>query len=290
MKHEFVLAHRFEHTVKKMCEVLKVNESGFYKWINRPKSKRKTEDEALVIKIRQIHEESKKVYGPTRIQRGLENHGISCGLGRIRRLMRENGIYSITKYKYKPFPKEHAETRFSDNIVDQNFGVDAPNKLWVGDITYIKADTGWVYLAVVIDLFNREVIGYSTSAKANSELTKRAMAQALAKRRPNEAVLFHSDRGTQYSSKAYCEYLSTHNIASSMSRAGCPYDNACAESFFATIKKEWIFHRHYKNIEEIESSLFEYIELFYNRKRMHTRLDNVAPIEYYNKYQMIICA
>lgn len=199
--------------------------------------------------------------------------------------MRENGIYSITRCRYHPYPKEKVEVRYNDNIVAQKFNVQQPNKIWCGDITYIKTQSGWVYLAVVIDLFNREVVGYSLSKKPNTELAKRAMANALMNRRPSDGLMFHSDRGCQYSSKSYLSYLEEHDIESSMSRKGNPYDNACSESFFATLKKEWIYHRKYKDQAYLDDSLFEYIELFYNRKRLHSSLENMTPKEYYHKYK-----
>jgi len=198
--------------------------------------------------------------------------------------MKENGIYSITRYKHRPYPKQNIETRYKENVIDREFNPKKPNEVWCGDITYVKTSAGWVYLAAVIDLFNREVIGYSLSKRPNSELTMRAMANALVSRKPSERLVFHSDRGCQYSSKTYLDYLEEHNIESSMSRKGNPYDNACTESFFATLKKEWIYHRRYQDQKDLDDSLFEYIELFYNRKRLHSSLDNLTPKEYYHKY------
>ncbi len=285
MKYEFIETYHSEFAVIRMCKALKIFESGYYRWRKQKKSKRELEDEILVQEIRKIHKESKETYGPTRIKTMLEKQGTVCTLGRIRRLMRENGIYSVTRYKYRPYPKEKIETRYNSNILAQQFNVQEPNKIWCGDITYIKTQSGWVYLAAVIDLFNREVVGYSLSKKPNSELTKRAMANALINRKPSEKLIFHSDRGCQYSSKTYLNYLEEYNIESSMSRKGTPYDNACTESFFATLKKEWIYHRKYKDLECLDSSLFEYIELFYNRKRLHSSLENMAPKEYYHKYK-----
>jgi putative transposase len=269
-----------------MCKALKVFESGYFRWKNKGKRAREVEDEILIPKIRAIHEESKRTYGPSRIKTALEKQGImTASLSRIRRLMKENGIYSITRYKHKPYPKEKVETRYNENIIDREFDVAEPDRAWCGDIAYIKTSTGWVYLAAVIDLFNREVVGYSVSKKANTELAKRAMANALVNRKPTEKLIFHSDRGCQYSSKGYLEYLEEHNVESSMSRKGNPYDNACTESFFATLKKEWIYHRVYKDLDQLDTSLFEYIELFYNRKRMHSSLENLSPREYYLNYR-----
>lgn len=200
MKYEFIDTHRSEFTVIRMCKAMKLYESGYYRWRNRIKTVREIEDANLVPVIRKIHEESKFTYAPKRIKAQLERCGIQFSIGRIRRLMRENGIYSITRYKHRPYPKEKVETRYNDNIVGREFITKKPNKVWCGDITYIKTAAGWVYLAAVIDVFNREVVGYSLSKKANTELTKRALASALMNRRPAGKLIFHSDRGCQYSS------------------------------------------------------------------------------------------
>lgn len=285
MKYEFMDNHRSEFAVKRMCKALSVYESGYYRWKNRKKTSRETEDERLVLVIREVHEASKKTYGAGRVRVALEEKGIISSIGRIRRLMRENGIYSITRYKHRPYPKEKVETRYTDNVINREFQVGKPDKAWCGDITYIRTETGWVYLAAVIDLFNREVVGYSISKKPNTELTKRAMANALSNRKPEEGLIFHCDRGCQYSSKGYLEYLETYGIISSMSRKGNPYDNACMESFFATLKKEWVYHRRYRDMEQLDNSLFEYIELFYNRKRLHSSIANRTPKEYYRMYK-----
>lgn len=266
MKYEFMETYRSRFAVIRMCKALKINESGYFRWRKRGKTDREQEDERLVPLIRQIHEESKRIYGPTKIKSSLLSKGVECSLGRIRRLMRENGIYSITRYKHKP------------------------NQVWCGNITYIRTGEGWVYLAVVIDLFNREIVGYSSSKKPNTELVMRAMSNALVNRKPSNSLLFHSDRGCQYSSKRYLNYLEEHNIESSMSRKGNPYDNACTESFFATLKKEWIYHRKYKTKADLDNSLFEYIELFYNRKRLHSSLENMTPKEYYHRYKSVEAA
>lgn len=290
MKYEFVETYRSEFTVIRMCKALRVHVSGYYTWRNKGKSSRIIEDEMLTLMIRRIHNESRLTYGATRIKAVLEKEGQIVSLGRIRRLMRENGIYCVTKYKHKPYPKEKVEVRYNDNVLGREFEAKVPNKVWCGDITYIKTKTGWVYLAVVIDLFNREIVGYSISKKANTELVTRAMAKALINRRPSQRLLFHSDRGVQYSSKTYLEYLNNHKITSSMSRKGNPYDNACTESFFATLKKEWIYVRKYEGESDLGNSLFEYIELFYNRKRLHTKLGNISPYEYYKNYKNKVTA
>lgn len=282
MKYEFIETHRSEFAVIRMCKVLKVFESGFYRWQKRGKSKRETEDDYLVSLIREIFEEGNQVFGPAKIQQKLSDRNVRTSVSRVRRLMRENGLYAISRRKQRPYPKAEEEARFSENLVNQAFSVEKPNEVWVGDITYIRTEAYWVYLAIVLDLFNREVIGYSISRKPNSELTRRAMANALSERNPDGKVIFHSDRGCQYSSRAYQNYLEEHGLSSSMSRTGNPFDNACAESFFATLKKEWVYHRRYRDISHVEGSMFEYIDLFYNRKRPHATLAYKTPKEYYH--------
>jgi putative transposase len=241
MKYEFITNHRSQHRVKKMCVVLKVNESGYYRWKRRKPNQRELEEAQIEAMLQEIHEANNHTLGAMRMQREQAKKGTICGLCKIRRLMRSNGMYTVYQSKRKPSPKEAGETTYRENLVNQQFDVTEPNCCWVGDITYIRSDRGWVYLAAVLDLFNREVIGYATNRKANSELTKRALEQALLNRRRPKGLIFQSDRGTQYSSNAYQKYLTDNDITSSMSRKGTLYDNACCESFFATMKKEWIF-------------------------------------------------
>lgn len=285
MKYEFIETYRSSFTVARMCSALKVCQSGYFRWRSRKPTTRQQEDANLAVTIREIHAESKSTYGATRIKSALERKNIFVSISKVRRLMRENGIYSITRQKHRPYPKTNEETKYSDNTLDRKFLVLKANSVWCGDITYVKTATGWVYLAIVIDLFNREVIGYAASRKPNSELTCRAMAMALTHRKPIEGVMFHSDRGCQYSSKTYQRYLEQHGVVSSMSRTGNPFDNACSESFFANLKKEWIYHKKYYGLSDFETSMFEYIEIFYNRKRLHSSLGNLTPKEFYDKYK-----
>ena len=286
MKYEFIEELRSEFTVVRMCKAFRVNESGYYHWTKKKKTVRQVEDETLIKVIKVIHYENKETYGPKRIQDELIKINITCSSGRIRRLMRENGLYCISRKKFILYPKEDLDKKYSENVLDRHFDVNEPDIVYCGDITYVKTDEGWIYIAVVIDLFNREVIGYALSKKPNSQLTMSALANALSRRKPEGKVIFHSDRGCQYSSKTFHLYLEQHQIQSSMSRAGNPYDNACAESFFATLKKEWVHHHKYKDMKHLERSLFEYIDLFYNHKRIHSRLDNLSPAEYYKKYKV----
>ncbi len=186
--------------------------------------------------------------------------------------------------KYKPPRNGKADGRYYIDKVQQKFEVKEKNQIWAGDITYIKTAIGWVYLASVIDLFNREVIGYAVSKQINTELVKQALGNAIGRRGVKEGLIFHSDRGSQYASKSYQSMLEENGITGSMSRPGCPYDNACVESFFASLKKEKIYRRKYDTMEEVRRDVFWYIEVFYNRKRRHSTLQYMTPIEYLGKY------
>ena len=217
MKYEFMEEYRSEFTVVRMCKAFRDKESGYYRWRNKKKTARQTEDESLTKVIKEIHQESKETYGPVRILKVMKNNDVLCSIGRTRRLMRENGLYSISKKKFIHYNDANMDKKFSENILNRDFVSFLPNEVWCGDITYVKAVDGWVYLSVVMDLFNREIIGYALSKKANSQLTIHAMADALMNRKPQSKIMFHSDRGSQYSSKAFTRYLDEHNISSSMS-------------------------------------------------------------------------
>ncbi|MCL2475028.1 MAG: IS3 family transposase [Chloroflexi bacterium] len=194
--------------------------------------------------------------------------------------MQQNGMFPLSLVKRKPYKKSLSDGRFLDNLINGDFNPKKPNEVWAGDITYIKTVLGWVYLAVVVDLFNREIVGYAVSKSADAELVKRALGNALARSGKRAKTVFHSDRGTQYSSRSYQKMLSDHCLTGSMSNVSCPQDNACVESFFSTAKKECIYRKEYVTMDEVQHDLFAYIELFYNRKRMHGSLGYLSPVEY----------
>lgn len=267
-----------------MCKILSVSVSGYFAWKRRTPKEKELEDLKIVKIMMDIHETHHKTYGGVMMKRSLEKHGLNIGLGRIYRLMRQNGIYTVHKYKHRPKTKEPTDQMYKDNVLNREFNVDEPNKVWVGDITYIKARDGWTYLAVVLDLFNKEIIGWAVAKRADTELAIRAMVHALVRRNFPKGVLFHSDRGCQYSSKRYQKYLGENHIESSMSRKGNPFDNACCESFFAILKKEWVYFKRYANLQSVETSVYEYIEIFYNRKRMHSSLGYLSPKEFLANY------
>jgi transposase InsO family protein len=242
---------------------------------------RKEKEKVTIDKVREVFDASKQVYGYRRMQLGMTREGWTISEYKVRRIMRENGFYPVSMIKYKPSRKGKVTGSYFENVVNQDFHPQGFNEIWVGDITYIRTCLGWVYLAIVLDLYNKEIIGYSVNKTADAELVKRALANALVNtRRTSTGTIFHSDRGVQYSSKSFQGMLNQYGIRGSMSRSGCPYDNACAESFFSTAKRECIYRKEYATLDEVKLDLFTYIELFYNRKRMHRSLGYKSPVEF----------
>jgi Transposase and inactivated derivatives len=283
MKYEAIRANGQQFSIRKMCKVFELAESGYYQWLKRVevRERNRITEQKVIEEVRLVFEESRKTYGYRRMFIELNKKGINLSEYKVRKIMRETGMYPQATNKYKPGRKGKRSGNIYDNHLEQRFRVKEANEVWAGDITYIKTGLGWVYLAVVMDLYNREVIGYSISKSIDSELVKRALGNALTQRRTaKKGLMFHSDRGIQYSSKSYQRMLDENNIIGSMSRGGCPYDNACVESFFSTAKRECIYRKEYDTMEEVKRDLFDYIELFYNRKRMHRTLGYRSPVEY----------
>ena len=298
MKYEAIRAYSQEFSVVRMCEALGLAECAYYQWKKRlelREQKRESERE-MIEYMRAIFEENRKVYGYRRMYLALCRRRaelfesgekmppflmVPFSEYRVRRLMQQNGMFPVTIVKFKPYRKGKSDGRFLENIVNQEFNPSEPNDVWAGDITYIKTVLGWVYLAVVVDLFNREIIGYSISRAADVELVKRALCNALVHTNSGgQSTIFHSDRGTQYSSKGFQKMLADYGLTGSMGKPSCPYDNAPVESFFSTAKRECIYRKEYVTIDEVKQDLFDYIELFYNRKRMHGSLGYKSPVEY----------
>jgi transposase InsO family protein len=283
MKYEAIRTHGSEHSVRKMCKVLGLKEAGYYKWLLRLKKnlERRMAESAIAEKVGEIFDKNKRVYGYRKMQRTLENVGYLLSEYKVRKIMRENGYFPVVTRKYKPMRNGKHDGRYYENKLGQKFTAIGPDRVWTGDITYIKTKIGFVYLAAVVDLYNREIVGYSISKEIDAELVKAALGNALARRETAiPGLIFHSDRGCQYSSKAYQTMLKKYCIEGSMSRPSCPYDNACTESFFSSANRECIYRKEYDNIEEVKRDLFEYIELFYNRKRIHSSLGYLSPVEY----------
>lgn len=274
----FIRDHREEFPISLMCEVIGVSRGGYYSWLRRPESKRNIENRNLKTEIRSIHAESKRIYGSPKVYEELKDRGIRCSLKRVTRLMREDGLYAKTTKKFKATTNSRHSRPVAENILDRRFNLDAPNKAWVSDITYIPTREGWLYLSTIIDLYSRSVVGWGMKERMTTQLVTDAFNMALMKRIP--PLIHHSDRGSQYASEEFQKLLREHGVQCSMSGKGNCYDNAVAESFFGTLKKELIYFEDYKTRDEAKRSIFEYIEIFYNRKRRHSSLGYKSPVEF----------
>jgi transposase InsO family protein len=281
MKYVFIQKHRSEFAVEKMCQVLAVSRSGYYAWIDRPESQRSLANKVLVQEIKQIHKDSRKTYGSPRIADSLHDLGYSCSRPRVARLMKANGIKAKAKRRYKVTTDSNHDYPFAPNLLGQDFWVDTPNRVWVGDITYLKTWKGWLYLTVILDLFHRKVVGWSMSDRLTAHTTTiPAFMQAVKRYQPLPGLIFHSDRGVQYACDDFRDLLKAFKVIQSMSGKGNCYDNAVAESFFHTLKTELVYHETYRTRAEAKTSLFEYIEVFYNRIRKHSYLGYKSPEQY----------
>ncbi len=259
-----------------MCRVLKIARAGYYAWLHEPVSVRAQEDQRLLQLIRSSYDASYGIYGYRRVSLDLKELGECCGKNRVHRIMKANDIAAVRGYK------RHKGTYGRPSIVMPNrlnreFSVETPDKAWVTDITYIRTWQGWLYLAVVLDLFSRKVVGWSMKPTLAKEIVLDALLMAIWRRRPTESVIIHSDQGSQYASGDRQKFFQRHNLKPSMSRRGNCWDNAVAESFFSSLKKERIKKRIYKTRELARSDIFDYIEVFYNRQRRHTHLGGVSP-------------
>ena len=262
-----------------MCRVMRVHRSGFYAWLRIPQSRRTREDERILKKIRTSYQASGGVYGSPRVHRDLREDGELCGEHRVARLMRIHGIRAIRGYK-KPRYRAGRPSVVVPNRLEQNFSVDAPDRVWVTDITYLRTFEGWLYMAVVVDLYSRIVVGWSMKSTLSRELVLDALLMAVWRRRPKQPVIVHSDQGSQYGSDDAVRFCKDHGLIPSMSRRGNCFDNAVVESFFSSLKKERIRRRIYRSREEARADVFDYIEVFYNRTRRHSHIGNVSPHDF----------
>jgi putative transposase len=267
-----------------MCSVLGVSKSGYFKWIKRPKSDRQKRHEKLSQEILQTHLEHKQRYGSVKIAKTLNQRGVKVSERTVSRIMTENGWKSCTVKKYKATTNSKHNHPVSENVLDRQFKADKPNQLWVTDITYIPTNEGWLYLATVMDLYSRKIIGWAMDKTMTKELVIAALRMAYKRQNPGKGVIHHSDRGVQYASLEYQKQLKQYGMISSMSRKGNCYDNACIESFHGILKRELVYQTKYKTREEAKQSLFEYIEFFYNSKRIHSTLGYRTPNEFERLY------
>ena len=279
MKYQFIADHRQEFEIRAMCRILKVSRSGYYAWCQRPVSEREMANQKLTEQIEEIHQESRQTYGSPRIHAELADQGVQCGHNRVARLMRQAGLRAKQKRKFKVTTTDSTHNYpVAPNRLDQDFQASRPNEKWAGDITYIATAEGWLYLAAVMDLYSRRIVGWAMGDTLARSLPLAALQMALETRQPSPGLLHHSDRGSQYASQDYQAVLTKYQIQGSMSRAGNCYDNAPIESFFGTLKTELVHHRHYATRAEAKTDIFEYIEVFYNRFRRHSALDNLCPV------------
>ncbi|EAT3823710.1 IS3 family transposase [Salmonella enterica] len=269
--------------VRLLCRVLDVHPSGFYAWLQQPHSQREQANQMLTGQIKQFWLESGCVYGYRKIHLDLRNTGQQCGVNRVWRLMKRAGIKAQVGYR-SPRARKGEDSIVAPDRLQRQFNPDAPDERWVTDITYIRTHEGWLYLAVVVDLFSRKVIGWSMQPRMTKEIVLNALLMALWRRNPQKAVLVHSDQGSQYTSYEWQSFLKSHGLEGSMSRRGNCHDNAVAESFFQLLKRERIKKKIYGTREEARSDIFDYIEMFYNSKRRHGSSDKMPPTEYENRY------
>lgn len=280
MKFGFIQTEKATYPVRLLCRTLVVSASGFYAWCRRGLSRRAQEDTALKVEIRAAHAASGKRYGSPRVHEDLKADGQHVGRKRVARLMKEEGLEGQRKRRFRVTTDSRHSLPVAANRLNRNFTVSAPNKIWVTDITYIWTREGWIYLAAILDLFSRRVVGWSMDSTLDRTLTLDALGMALRTRCPEPGLLHHSDRGVQYASADYQSQLHERGIICSMSRKGDCWDNAVAESFFSTLKAELVQRTDYVSRSQAMASVFEYIEVFYNGRRRHSALGYVSPVEH----------
>jgi putative transposase len=279
--YRFIDQHKHQWPVRLLCETLEVSPAGYYAWRQCPRSAQEQRRDALLVEVRAIHAEFKARYGSPRIQAELVARGHDCCVNTVARIMREAGIAAKTARKFRCTTTDsNHDLPVAENLLDRQFDPAAPNESWVTDITYIPTREGWLYLAAVEDLFSRRVVGWAMAEHRESRLVVDALAMAVQRRLPDEGLLAHSDRGSQYASEHYQRLLARHGITCSMSRRADCWDNAPMESFFASLKKELVHGADFATRAEARAALFEYIEVFYNNQRRHSSLGYVAPAEY----------
>ena len=280
MRYACIDRRRTSFPVAEMCRLLSVSRSGYYAWRGRGESARARADRALLKQIRAVYEESDGTYGSRRVRKELEASGFAQGRRKVAKLMRSAGFRGCPTKRYKGRAGGLPGGEAAPNLLKQDFAAQRMDDRWASDVTYVWTVQGWLYLAVVMDLYSRRIVGWSMSRRINRHLTLDALRMALAYRRPDGGLILHSDRGAQYLSDDYQRVLKRHGIQCSMSQRGNCYDNAAVESFFSLLKRERVYRRHYRTRDEARADIFDYIERFYNRQRRHGYLGDLSPVEY----------
>lgn len=286
MRYQWIKKHRCQYPLMMMCRVLKVSTSGFYDWDKRPTSKQQQRREKIAQAAARSYFESYRIYGYRKVWEDLIEQNIVCCEETVRRVLRDCGLFSRTKRKFVVTTDSNHGAPVADNLLARDFTATAPNQKWLTDITYIPTQEGWLYLAAVLDVFSRRVVGWSMSERIDTELTKSALSMATAQREVEPGLLHHSDRGVQYAAEAYQQKLEDLKMVCSMSGKGDCWDNAMMESFFGSLKTEWIYGKNYLTREEAKQDVFKYIEVFYNRQRRHASLGYISPVEFEQKYEV----
>lgn len=272
------------HAIAKLAKVMKVSRSGYYAWLQEKENDSKANRDVVKLRILKIYIDSKKIYGAPKITEILRKEGFSTAQRTVSKYMKELGIRSIVARKFRPQTKKRADIGY-ENRLNQEFKTDSPNKVWVTDITYIwTRKDKWVYLASVMDLYSRKIVGYEVSKKMDTNLIKKALANAVAERGNPEEIIHHSDRGSQYTSASYLDMLKMFKFKISLSGKGNCYDNACIEAYHSILKKEYIYTRSFEKLEDLKLGLFQYIESFYNFRRIHGTLGYISPVEFEEAY------
>jgi transposase InsO family protein len=280
MSYRFIHAHRTEHRLTQLCQVIGVSRSGYYAWRARPVSARAAANARLVAHLQRLHRQTKERYGAVKLWRALQLAGIQCGRHRVARLRRQHGLVAQRIRRFRVMIERHEFAPPAPNRLQQVFVAPAVNRIWAGDLTAIATRAGWLYLAVLLDLYSRRVIGWAMSAKPDQQVALQALHMALAHRRPQPGLIHHTDQGALYTSVAYRRLLAQQGLIPSMSRKGNCFDNAVVGSFFSTLKNELIHDRNFHTREEAQAAVFEFIEAFYNRQRLHQTLGYVSPVQF----------
>ncbi len=280
MKYAFIRDHADSHCVQQLCEMMEVSRSAYYDWLIRPESQRSIQDRELAGELTALHYEMRQAYGTIRLWHEMTRRRHPVGKNRIARLKRELGLWTRRHRRFVNTTRSRPDHAAHPNLLARQFSVDRSEAAWVTDVTAVWTIEGWLYLAIVLDLSTRRIIGWTTGPTFDAKLTLGALDQALRRRSRPADLMHHSDRGAHYSCSAYQQRLKAKGITVSMSRAGNCYDNAVAESFFSSLKNEETLHKRYYTRQEARAALYDYIEMFYNRKRLHSTLGYLAPIEY----------
>lgn len=280
MKYAYIDRHRKTFPVTAMCKTLHVSRSGYYEWRYRPESKRQQQDRHLLGQLRRVHDQSRQHYGIVKCWKQLNAEGVQCGRDRVARLRRTHGIYSKRRKRFVVTTRSKHRYWIAPNRLRRDFTATSPDRTWVGDVTFIATRTGWLYLSVLLDLYSRKVVGWSMSHSNNGQLVKDALDMAVQHRQPKKGLIHHTDRGSTYAMQSYRDTLKRYGLVSSMSRKRDCWDNAVAESFFANLKNELTYWVNFKSREQARSAIFDYIEVFYNRQRLHQTLGYQTPEQF----------